>query len=121
MDRNQGITADPLFVGMTRPPMKFGVTYAGLVINLILTVEAFILTKNLVWLLAFFPIHGVLYLVCLYEPMFFELLQLWGRTRGGALASGIVSFWKANTYSPLSLDLSDRHGRRRALPDRVLL
>ena len=119
--RNQGVTADPLFVGMTRPPMKFGVTYAGLVVNLILTMEAFILTRDLAWLLAFVPIHGVLYLVCLYEPQFFELLQLWGRTRGAGLVAGGVRFWKANSYSPLALDLPDRTGRRKALPERIVI
>ena len=120
MDRNQGISADILLVGMTRPPMKWGVTYAGLLINIMVTVEIFIITKNLVWLLAFLPIHGVLYLVCLYEPMFFDLLQMWGKTRGMALVMGIVKFWKANSYSPLALDLPDDKGRRKAVPHRIV-
>ena len=30
--RNAGVTADPLFVGVTRPPMRFGVTYAALLL-----------------------------------------------------------------------------------------
>lgn len=121
MDRNQGITADPLFVGMTRPPMKFGVTYVGLIVNAIVTMEVFIVTKNLLWLLSFFPVHGVLYLICLYEPMFFELLILWGRTRCWAIVTGIVRFWKANSYSPLALDFPDRKGRRKAVPDRIVI
>lgn len=121
MDRNQGITADMLFVGMTRPPMKWGVTYAGLLVNVIVTMEAFILTKNLLWLLAFLPIHGILYLVCLYEPMFFDLLQLWGKTRGIALVAGNVRFWKSNSYSPLVLDLPNSKGRRKAIPQRIVL
>jgi len=110
-----------LFVAMTRPSMKWGVTYAGLLVNVIVTMEAFILTKNLLWLLAFVPIHGILYLVCLYEPMFFDLLQLWGKTRGIALVAGNVRFWKSNSYSPLVLDLPNRKGRRKAIPQRIVL
>ncbi|PZQ77693.1 VirB3 family type IV secretion system protein [uncultured Variovorax sp.] len=118
MSRNQGIVADTLFVGMTRPSMIWGVTYSAMMFNIILTTESFIVTKNLVWLLGFLPIHGVLYLVCLYEPRFFDLLQLWGRTRLPAMISGNLRFWKANSYCPLAIDLPGFTGRRpaRTLP-----
>ena len=120
MNRNQGITADTLFVGMTRPSMVWGVTYSAMMFNVVITTESFIVTKNLVWLLAFLPIHGVLYLVCLYEPRFFDLLQLWGRTRLPALVAGNLRYWRANSYSPLPMDLPSLNGRRRGLPARVL-
>jgi len=113
VNRNQGIVADTLFVGMTRPSMVWGVTYSAMMFNIIVTTESFIVTKNLAWLLAFVPIHGVLYLVCLYEPRFFDLVQLWGRTRLPALISGNLRFWRANSYSPLVIDLPDFSGRRR--------
>ncbi len=121
MSRNQGIVADTLFVGMTRPSMIWGVTYSAMIFNIILTTESFIVTKNLVWLLGFLPIHGVLYLVCLYEPRFFDLLQLWGRTRLPAMISGNLRFWKANSYCPLAIDLPGFTGRRpaRTLPSVV--
>jgi hypothetical protein len=35
--RNGGLTADPLFVGATRPPMRWGVTYAALLFNMVFT------------------------------------------------------------------------------------
>jgi type IV secretion system protein VirB3 len=114
MNRNQGIVADPLFVGMTRPSMVWGVTYPAMMLNIVITTESFIVTKNLVWLLAFVPMHGLLYLVCLYEPRFFDLLQLWGRTRLPALLGGNLRHWGASSYSPLALDLPDAEGRRRA-------
>ena len=113
MGRNQGITADALFVAMTRPSMIGGVTYSAMMFNIVVTSESFILTKNLVWLLAFLPIHGVLYLVCLYEPRFFDLLQLWGRTRLPAMIGGNLRFWRANSYTPLAVDLPGFSGRRR--------
>lgn len=119
-DRNQGLSADALFVGMTRPTMKFGVTYSALIVNLVLTMETFIVTKNLLWLLAFLPIHGLFYVVCLYEPRFFDLLLLWLQTRGLAWISGNARFWSANTYSALRLDLPNARGRRRHAPDIVL-
>ena len=120
-NRNQGLTADTLFVGLTRPSMLFGVTYSAMIINVVLTMETFIVTKNLLWLLSFIPIHGLLVLVCLYEPRFFDLVQLWGKTRGIALAAGNVRFWQANSHSPLVLDLPDARGRRKAVPDRIVV
>ena len=46
-ERNLGLTADPLFVGATRPPMRWGVTYSALLVNGVFTMEVFLLTKNL--------------------------------------------------------------------------
>ena len=114
-ERNAGVTADPLFLGVTRPAMAFGVTYSALLANAIVTVELFLLTRNLLWLLVCVPVHGVFWLLCLSEPRFFDLGLLWGRTRGpGLLRNG--RYWRANGYSALALDLPDRRGRRRNLP-----
>lgn len=110
-DRNSGVVWDPLFVAVTRPAMAMGVTYAALLVNGVVTVELFLLTHNLLWLLVCLPIHGVFWLVCQNEPRFFDLLLLWGRTRGPGWL-GNVRFWKANSYSPLRLDLPQRSGRR---------
>jgi type IV secretion system protein VirB3 len=113
--RNSGVTADALFVGVTRPAMAFGVTYSALLVNAVVTVELFLLTRNLLWLLVCVPVHGIFWLLCLTEPRFFDLGLLWGRTRGpGLLGNG--RFWRANGYSALALDLPDATGRRRALP-----
>ena len=57
--RDVGVTADVLFVGATRPPMRWGVTYSALLLDLVFTMEAFLLTKNLLTLLLALPIHGV--------------------------------------------------------------
>jgi type IV secretory pathway TraG/TraD family ATPase VirD4 len=38
--RNSGLIADPLFVGATRPPMRWGVTYSALLFNLVFTLGA---------------------------------------------------------------------------------
>jgi type IV secretion system protein VirB3 len=113
--RETGLVADPLFVGVTRPAMAWGVTYSAMLANFIVTAELFLLTKQLPWLLVCLPIHGVCWLVCKAEPRFFDLALLWGRTRGPGLF-GNVRFWGgANSYSPLRLDLPDARCRRRML------
>lgn len=107
-----GLTADPLFVGATRPPMRWGVTYSALLVNGVFTMELFLLTKNLLTLALALPIHGICALLCARDPRFFDLILLWGRTRIPALLAN-ARFWKASTYSPLTLDLPGTCGQRR--------
>jgi type IV secretion system protein VirB3 len=111
-DLNPGLIADPLFVGATRPPMRWGVTYSALLFNMVFTMEAFLLTKNLLALLLCAPIHGVCILLCARDARFFDLVLLWARTRLPALFANL-RVWKASSYSPLALDLPNRRGRRR--------
>ncbi len=111
--RNAGLTADPLFVGATRPPMRWGVTYAALLFNMVFTMEAFLVTRNLLTLLVCAPIHGVCALLCARDARFFDLVLLWGRTRLPAVL-GTLRVWKASSYSALALDLPDACGRRGA-------
>ena len=111
-DTNAGLTADPLFVGATRPPMRWGVTYSALLVNGVVTMEIFLLTKNLLTLLLAAPIHGICALLCARDPRFFDLALLWFRTRIPALLAN-ARFWRSSSYSPLTLDPPDLRGRRR--------
>ena len=111
-DRNSTLKADPLFVGATRPPMRWGVTYAAILFNLVFTMEVFLLTKNLLALLACVPVHGVFVLLCARDARFFDLLMLWSRTRLPAMF-GNIWLWRANSYSPLVIDVPSSQGRRR--------
>lgn len=113
MDREtRGLVSDPLFVGATRPPMRWGVTYSALLFNLVFTLEAFLVTRNLLTLLVALPIHGASVLLCGRDARCFDLLLLWGRTRMPALiANG--RYWHGSSYSPLALDLP-RPMRRRS-------
>lgn len=109
--RNEGVVADPLFVGITRPAMALGVTYGAALANGMLTVELFLLTRNLLTLLVCLPIHGILWILCAVEPRFFELLLLFARTRRWHFASRTE--FRAATYTPAAL----RGGRApRAVP-----
>ena len=107
-----GLAFDPLFVGATRPPMRWGVTYSALLVNGVFTLEVFLLTKNLLTLALGLPIHGICALLCARDARFFDLLLLWGRTRIPALLAN-ARFWRSSSYSPLALDLPDVRGRRR--------
>src|SRR5882672_7799399 len=92
--------------------MRWGVTYSALLFNMVFTLEAFLLTKNLLALLLCAPIHGVCILLCARDARFFDLVLLWARTRLPALFANL-RVWKASSYSPLALDLPNRRGRRR--------
>ena len=121
--KTRGPATDPLFVGATRPPMRWGVTYAALLFNLVFTLEAFLTTRNLLALLVALPIHCASVLLCGRDARYFDLLLLWGRTRLPALiANG--RWWGASSYSPLTLDPMRSSGRRRlvaavAIPNRL--
>lgn len=111
--RNAGVVADPVFVGATRPPMRFGVTYGALLLNMGLTMELFLLTRNLLLMLVIIPLHGVCMLLCARDPRYFNLLLLAVKTRFlGYLCS--ARFWRGTSYSPLTLDLPGGSGRRRS-------
>ena len=110
--RNEGLVADVLFVAVTRPPMRWGVAYEALLMNLIITMQAFIFSKNLVVLLIAVPIHALCALLCTRDPRIFSLLLLAARTRLlGAFTT--MRHWSAASYSPLLIDLPDRSGERR--------
>jgi type IV secretion system protein VirB3 len=111
-ERNAGLLIDPLFVGATRPPMRWGVSYVALLVNMVFTMEVFLLSKNLLTLLLALPIHGICALLCARDARFFDLALLWVRTRLPALV-GNYWFWRAGSYAPLPADMAGPDGRRR--------
>jgi len=113
-ERNAGLVADVLFVAVTRPPMRWGVTYSALLFNAVFTMEVFLLTKNLLTLLIAAPIHGVCALLCALDARFFDLILLWGKTRMPAYFAN-YRVWKASSHGPLVLDPPTVVGRRRAV------
>jgi type IV secretion system protein VirB3 len=114
-ERNPGLAADPLFVGATRPAMRWGVPYAALLLNLVMTLEVFLLTRNLLTLLLCLPAHGVCMLLCARDARFFDLVLLWVRTRLPAAVANL-RFWKASSYSPLPLPPPRGRRRRHRVP-----
>src|SRR5580692_11474221 len=111
----EGLAADVLFVAATRPPTRWGVPYLALLINMVVTMEFFLMVKNPLMMLLAIPIHGVCMLLCSRNARFFELGMLWAQTRMPGLA-GNLFVWRGNSYSPLKLDAPNARGRRRASP-----
>lgn len=114
-ERNAGLIADTLFVGATRPPMRWGVTYAALLFNLVFVMEVFLLSKNLLTLLIALPVHGVSMLLCARDARFFDLIVLWGRTRLRSVIANL-RFWRTSSYSPMAIDMPARGRQRRGEP-----
>jgi type IV secretion system protein VirB3 len=114
-EQTEGLTADLLFVAATRPPTRWGVPYLALLINMVVTMEIFLMVKNPLILLLAIPVHGVCMLLCSRDARFFELGVLWAQTRMPAFA-GNLFVWKGNSYSPLTLDAPNARGRRRSSP-----
>ena len=68
------IGTDSLFLGLTRPPMLFGVSYTFAALNGIASLLAFIVTSNFFYLLILLPaIHLCCWFLCLKEPRAMEL------------------------------------------------
>jgi len=93
--------------------MRWGVAYPALLLNVVMTMEVFLVTKNLLTLLIAVPVHGLCALLCARDARFFDLLFLFVSTRLPAYL-GNARYWKASSYCALMLDLPDRAGRRRA-------
>ncbi|MBC7666872.1 type IV secretion system protein VirB3 [Caulobacter sp. DWR2-3-1b2] len=87
---------EPVFGALTRPQMFAGVTYSYFVLNAVVTMELFLITKSFWVLLAALVIHAIGYVGCLKEPRFFDLwlikLSRCPRVRNHA-------FWRCNSYS----------------------
>ena len=107
---SRGLIAETLFVGATRPPMRWGVTYTALLFNLVFTLEAFLLTRNLLTLLIWVPVHGLSALLCARDARCFDLLLLWARTR--LPHGGRRSFPGTVGYAALRVELPNARGRR---------
>lgn len=46
MSERVALVEDPLFVGATRPPMRWGVTYLALLAEVVIIMEAFLLDRK---------------------------------------------------------------------------
>ena len=77
--------------------MFAGVTYSYAVFNLIVTVEAFLISKSFWSLLAAVVLHLIGYFGCLHEPRFFDLWIVRARSCPRVPNHG---FWRANSYRP---------------------
>ena len=91
------LASDPVFAALTRPQMIGGVTYPYMVLNMVVTAEAFLITRSFWALLIAVVVHAVGYVGSLREPRFFDL-WLTRVTRCPRVPN--YSFWRCNSYAP---------------------
>jgi len=111
----EGLTSDVLFVAATRPPTRWGAPYMAILVNMVVTMEVFLLVKNPVILLLAIPVHGICMLLCARDARFFDLAQLWAQTRLPGFAGNRLG-WRGSSYSPLIVDFPRRNGHRSLIP-----
>ncbi|MBP7190373.1 MAG: VirB3 family type IV secretion system protein [Rickettsiaceae bacterium] len=70
------LTVDPLFVGLTRPPMLFGVSIIYAMLNMMISVLAFINLNSFKVIPFAVVIHFIGYIACFKEPRFMELYMI---------------------------------------------
>ncbi|MES2019965.1 MAG: VirB3 family type IV secretion system protein [Pseudomonadota bacterium] len=94
---NTPLARDPVFGALTRPQMFAGVTYSFFVLNAVITMEAFLLSKSFLVLLLSLVIHLGGYLACLREPRFFDL---WMTKLAQCPRGRNHAYWRCNSYCP---------------------
>jgi len=71
------LQSDPLFQGLTRPAMIFGVSYMYFVINAVICMVLFINLQDFKIILMVAPaVHLLGYIICLKEPRAIELVLI---------------------------------------------
>ncbi len=64
---------DPLFIGLTRPPLIMGVSIKFAVLNMLLCGIGYIYSNSIKVVFVGVVIHLIGFLVCMKEPRFIEL------------------------------------------------
>jgi type IV secretion system protein VirB3 len=67
------LKVDPLFLGLTRIPMFFGVSFSLFILNMFSCLLYFINTSDFRVVLLGATGHGIGYWICLKEPLFIEI------------------------------------------------
>ncbi len=91
------LVREPVFTALTRPQMFGGVTYTFFIVNALVTMEAFLITRSF-WVIAIaLLLHALGTLACMREPRIFDLWILRAQ-RCPRLAS--FRYWQCNSYDP---------------------
>ena len=76
MAKDGQLEVDMLFLGLTRPPMLFGVSYTVVLMNFFLCMMYFVISSDFTGFFALPVVHGVAYLLSEREPLFLELIMI---------------------------------------------
>ena len=90
-------TTDPLFLGLTRPPMIWGVPYASFIFTYMVTIMAFLASGSFLAFLMALPMHAVAFLLALRDPRIFDLILVRARS---SRPHANRAFWGAASYQP---------------------
>ena len=91
------VSTDPLFVGLTRPTMIFGVSFKFFFLNFFLGIMSYINSPGLKVLFVVAALHLVGYIICFKEPLFLEIYLKKG-AKGTKCKN--KSYYGANSYDP---------------------
>ena len=70
------LKVDPLFVGLTRPTLLFGVSQMFVIMNAFCCIGYFVMTSDVMAMVALAFFHLVGYIICAKEPLFVELFMV---------------------------------------------
>ena len=91
------IDSDPLFLGLTRPPLIMGVSYTFAALNGITSLLAFIITSKFFYLLVLLPTtHMIAWFICLKEPRAIELFL--AKTSKCSICRNRSYYGRVNSY-----------------------
>ncbi|MGC1183151.1 type IV secretion system protein VirB3 [Legionella sp.] len=85
-----------LFLALTRPAMKLGVTMDAFFINVIVAFCVFVIAKNPFWAAVWIPLHLVCAVLCRMDVNWFQLFL----ARKKLIKSGNQELWKGASYEP---------------------
>ena len=98
----EGNSCDPLFIGMTRPPMMMGVPMEFFGFNFIILGIGMILFMSLSGKILFFvlvnlPLHAVAYVATERDT---HWMRVWLTKLSRCSSIRNKNFWKSNSYKP---------------------
>ena len=86
----------PLFLGLTRPVMLWGVTMEYVMVAGMAMLTLCILSNALSWMLCYVPLHLVGWMGCQYDPAFFKVVNQWASLR----VNPNQKIWGCRAYEP---------------------
>lgn len=96
-DSTPGVTADHLFVGLTRPTTMFGVPFNAFLINAVAAMCIFMVMKNPLYLAIGLPTHFILRAISADNPRVFAEMAAWVRVNAKCDTG---KFWGAVSFAP---------------------
>lgn len=70
------LKVDPLFVGLTRPTLLFGVSQMFVILNAFCCIGYFVMSNDLKAMIALIVVHMIGYIISAKEPLFVELYMI---------------------------------------------